>query len=97
MQEFCATALIVTCEEGHVEVARILIQNGAAVNYQEKVNCDMSMHCFRRLDTITCHLYKLSLQDGSAPLHYASAYGHPSLVELLIECGAHLDIRNKVQ
>ena len=45
MQEFCATALIVTCEVGHVEVARILIQNGAAVNYQEKVNCDMSMHC----------------------------------------------------
>ena len=45
MQEFCATALIVTFEYGHVEVARTLIQNGAVVNYQDKVNCDISMHC----------------------------------------------------
>ena len=45
MQGICATALIVTCEYGHVEVANILTQNRAAVNYQDKVNCDMSMHC----------------------------------------------------
>ena len=39
IQDFCATALTVTCEVGHVKVARILVQSGAAVNYQDKVNC----------------------------------------------------------
>ena len=49
MQEFCSTALTVSCQFGHVEVARILVQNGASVNYQEKVNCDLSMCCVENM------------------------------------------------
>ena len=80
--------LSLSCENGHVEVVRILIQNGAAVNYQEKVSYDMSMHCIEdMIQLVICHLCILSLQfTGWAPLHSVSGYGHPSFVELLIEC-----------
>ena len=38
-----------------------------------------------------------SLQGGWTALHFASAYGHPSLVDLLIKSGSKLDIQDKVE
>ena len=32
-----ATALVVACERGHVDVARLLIERGAVIDYQNKV------------------------------------------------------------
>jgi ankyrin repeat protein len=37
-----------------------------------------------------------SIQDGFSALHFASAHGHPSIVELFIKSGAQLDIQTKV-
>ena len=34
---YCSTALVVSCENGHVDVARLLIERGAAIDYQNKV------------------------------------------------------------
>jgi ankyrin repeat protein len=31
------TALVIACEKGHVYVARLLIERGAAIDYQNKV------------------------------------------------------------
>ena len=31
------TALVVASQEGHVDVARLLIERGAAINYRDKV------------------------------------------------------------
>ena len=31
------TALVISCEEGHVDVARLLIERGAVIDYQNKV------------------------------------------------------------
>ena len=35
--DFGSTALVISCEEGHVDVARLLIERGAAIDYQDKV------------------------------------------------------------
>ena len=35
--EFGSTALIVACQQGHVNVASVLIKRGAAIDYQDKV------------------------------------------------------------
>jgi ankyrin repeat protein len=32
------TALIMACQRGHVETARVLLDHGAATDYQNKVN-----------------------------------------------------------
>ena len=37
-----------------------------------------------------------SFQNGWSALHFASAYGHPSIVELFIKSGAQLDAQTKV-
>ena len=36
--EYCFTALGIACELGKIEVAKTLIDNGADVNYQSKVD-----------------------------------------------------------
>jgi ankyrin repeat protein len=33
-------------------------------------------------------------QDGSPPIHFAAAFGHKEVVELLIERGARLEAQN---
>ena len=38
----------------------------------------------------------IHVQDGWSPLHFASAYCHPSIVELLMKSGAQVDIQTKV-
>ena len=35
--DFGLTALVVASHEGHVDVARLLIERGAAIDYQSKV------------------------------------------------------------
>ena len=35
--DFGGTALGITSQEGHVDVARLLIERGAAIDYQNKV------------------------------------------------------------
>lgn len=32
------TALGIACQEGHIDVVRLLIDSGAAINYQNKVS-----------------------------------------------------------
>ena len=60
----------------------------------------MTVHCwFRKHVVLVVYIILLCclFQAGWSPLHYASAHGHPSIVELLIKSGAQLDIQTKVQ
>ena len=54
--DFGSTALIVTCQEGHVHVARLLIKRGAAIDYQDKVRlllqCSMCIITVALSDTL---------------------------------------------
>ena len=35
-------------------------------------------------------------QDGNTALHYASLYGHPEVVKLLLQSHADVNVKNKV-
>ena len=46
-----------------------------------------------RLSTIICFLY---MQNGYTALLLSASYGHPDILELLLQHGADINIKNKV-
>ena len=45
---------------------------------------------------IDCHSFSFTLQDGGTALFWSSLNGHTKIVEMLIECGASLNVQIKV-
>ena len=90
LKVFGSTALIVACAENHLEVATVLIENGATVDYRDKV-CN---YIYCRLDLLD-HRFVFT-QKGMSALHIASELGHTDMVELLLKYQPQLEIRNKV-
>ena len=78
------------CEENQLEVASVLIESGAMVNYQNKVLIISIV--FNDLLT----LLGFSPQKGWSALQAASQNGHKDVVKLLIQSRALLELRNKV-
>ena len=75
---------------GNREVAQLLINNGAIINYKDGV-CN------------NCHYYiafillkSVSPQYGYTALHWASKKGHPEVVKLLVQSHASVNIKNNV-
>ena len=94
--QFAATPLLAACEHNRLEVARFLIQKGANVNYKAKVFTTPIV--FR---TITTHCFVVVfsfffLQSGWSALLDACDEGHTAVVNLLIDSGAKLEIKNNV-
>ena len=78
------------CDENHLELATVLIENGATVDSQDKV-CN---YIYCRLDLLA---QQISItQKGMSALHIASQHGHTDMVELLLNYQAQLEIKNKV-
>ena len=84
------TPLIMAAQKGHTEIARTLIHHKASANHQEKVHGSSE-------DMIQFVYVHCSFQDGWCALHLACAYGHPSLVDLLLKSGSLVDLQTKVQ
>ena len=46
--------------------------------------------------SVDCHLFSFTLQVGGTALFWSSYNGHTKIVEMLIECGASLNVQTKV-
>ena len=88
--KYGSSPLMAACQENELEVARVLINKRAAVNYQRKV-CSY-LHCYFKLLTKQTFVS----QDGWTALHHASSKGHANVVNLLIHSDAQREIKNKV-
>lgn len=74
-------------QQGHLQTVQSLLQAGANINHQAKVNSNQGnnnhIHCYP------------SLQNGSTALLVSSVKGHSNVVKLLLQAGAK-DLANKV-
>lgn len=64
----------------NLEIAKILIENGADVNLQAHIRLSSDREFTHYSDI--------------APLHYAAVYGNVELITLLLDHGANIDIQN---
>lgn len=106
--EVCAAALAAAVTNGHVDVVRCLVQNGADVNTRTNDDCTpLMIACkYGQLSVVTFlveHGAIMDLQDkdGKTALHYAVHFEHVSrnvvmnIVTFLVEQGADMDLQDK--
>ncbi len=97
------TPLLVACREGHVEIARALLEAGADVNAVEPVFGAVPLHKAvynGRVDItellVSCPGINLDYQgatNGYTPLHDALWHGYDDCARVLVQAGARLDLR----
>ena len=83
-----SSPLGVACANNHLQVARLLIINGADVDYQDSV-CNNIIIVFIVFKMVF-------LQIGQTPLHQAADYGHVEPVKLLLSSHAKLNTKTNV-
>ena len=88
-KESCSP-LTVACGKNRLQVAQLLISNGANINYNDGVCDNYHCNCF--------HTFKecFPQQNGNSPLHRASEEGHPEVVKLLVQSHAIMNVKNNV-
>ena len=52
--------------------------------------------CSGLVTVVDCHLFSFILQYGGTALFWSSINGHTKIAEMLIECGASLNVQTKV-
>ena len=83
-----SSPLIIACGNNHLQVAQLLIINGADIDYQNSV-CNNIIIVFI--------VFKMVFsQNGQAPFHHAAGPGHIELVKLLLLSHAKLNIKDNV-
>ena len=93
------TGLHGAAESGHVEIAELLIAEGANVNEMSKVGTPLLLAAaFGKKEILELFIAKGGdvkvVQPGDkTPLYYAAAKGHKEIVELLIEKGADVNAK----
>ena len=97
------TALHVACQNGHLDVIKYLLGQGANLEVEVSGACvyEYTPHTHTHAHTHT-HTHTLMLfppQDslGAYPVHYAAIGAEPDVVKLLAQEGADLNVRNRRQ
>jgi ankyrin repeat protein len=98
------SALAIACEQGNLQMAQLLLDQGANPDYLGATACPLQVAAGRG----DAHLVELLLQhdavvhvqdeDGCSPLIDAAAGGHLEVVEILLEAGAdgrHKNLQGK--
>ena len=65
-EKTCTTALILSCENGHKSIAKLLINKGANLNYQDKVRLMCVLIIPHVLGLSACHSLVSQLYTGQA-------------------------------
>lgn len=78
--------------KGHVQVVKILLSRGAAVNVQDKVSSQL---CFNRKSAFVFTLIFIKFKDGSTALLWGCRSDAFSAITILA-AGANANIANKV-
>ena len=93
-----ATPLFIACEKGHVDAARVLLDDGADVNHAYKdgatplyVACQNGHVAVATLLLDKGAAVDRAREDGWTPLYTACEKGHLDVARLLLDCGARLD------
>ena len=88
------TPLIGACMTGQVDIAKLLLEHKATVDYQNEVICSMGEAAVGLLEIVlSCYL----LWGGVSALIAASTYGHTAIVILLLDYGAQVDLFDEVR
>ena len=86
--EYRSSPLEIACLNNHLQVAQLLIINGADVDHQNSV-CNNIIIVFI--------VFKMVLsQNGVTPLHQAAYGGHVELVKVLLSSYAKLNTKDNV-
>ena len=97
-----STPLHLTCQDGHVDIARFLVKHGADATAQNEDGSTALHSASSRGDLdlarfLVEHGADAAAQNiyGSTALHSASSRGHLDLARFLVEHGADVAARNK--
>ena len=84
-----SSPLGIACGKNHPQVALLLINHGANINYQDGV-CNYFHYYFQTFKEC------FPPQYGMMPLHWASQNGHPEVVKILLQSQASVNVKSKV-
>ena len=97
-----STALIIACEKGNSSVARLLVERGAAINYQDKVGllcvtvlyiqCSIMCTIAMALIIAWCARVALSLEDLPHPSCLYSTHGGDSIIVTLYIVNSEINL-----
>ena len=95
-----STPLHLTSRQGHVDVARMLVERGADASVQDEDGRTPLHHASSRGHVDVARMLvergaDVSVQDedGRTPLHHASSEGHVDVARMLVERGADVSVQ----
>lgn len=82
---------MLACRRGHLQTAKVLLENGANVDKAKEVRRKLSRHCCVRL--YTCMIF---MQDSVGPLHIVCFEGYNEVVNYLTRMKVDTDVADCV-